>query len=309
MGWLERRRQGVLFRVSLRTVIADGQVRRPPSSAWQLGPSRANSADSSRGRSSILGVSMNCCLNLTAPIRQRLVYLRSAARLLSNRRPERWRVLPLRMTMTGRVAVYLGLLVLVGFALLACSPGRSGTPPGSGQAGALFSDTFDDPNVRNFPETPGSTAYRDGALVFLSIGDPLAARRGSYVTVPGTQRDAGIAVDVRAPQGAGILALNCRQSGDLFYQASVDVQARSFRITKGEPGLLNILVEENSDLIRTGDQVNRIELICAGSQITVEINGRQAGRLSDSSYSEGQMALGVRGQGELRFDNLVVTSR
>lgn len=212
------------------------------------------------------------------------------------------------MTMASRTASYL-MPLLLAVAMLACSPERPGAPAVSTREGALFSDTFDDPAVRNFKETPGSTAYRDGAFVFLTIGDPLEARRGRFVEIPGNQRDASMAIDVRAPVGIGVPALNCRQRGELFYQVSVDVQSRQLRITKGEPGVFNILVDDSSDLIRTGDQVNRIEIICAGSQITAMINGKEAGRLSDSSYSEGQLALGVRGQGEVRFDNLFVTQR
>ncbi len=200
-------------------------------------------------------------------------------------------------------------VVALGFALLACSSGGGGSPPPVGGAGALFSDTFDDPSVRNLKETPGSAVYKDGGFVFLSIEDPLEARRGKFVGIPGDRRDAGVAVDVVAPRGVGIPALNCRQRGELFYQVSVDVQSRQVRITKGEPGLFDILVENTSDAVRAGDQINHIELICKGSQITATINGTEAGKLQDASYGEGQMAIGVRGQGEVRFDNLVVTSR
>ena len=68
-----------------------------------------------------------------------------------------------------------------------------------------------------------------------------------------------------------------------------------------------------SPAFRTGGQTNHIELTCAGSRISAEVNGVVVASVSDSTSERGTAYIGVDAadniEAEAHFDNFVITQR
>ncbi len=67
----------------------------------------------------------------------------------------------------------------------------------------------------------------------------------------------------------------------------------------------------SSDLINQGDATNHLRAACDGSDLVLFVNGELLGEASDSTFSEGDIALTAssyeEGEStEVHFDNLVV---
>jgi hypothetical protein len=139
--------------------------------------------------------------------------------------------------------------------------------------------------------------------------------------VPGTFRDASIAVDARVfgQTASRHISLGCRgqtgRAGSAEYRFSIDPGQGTFLLARWDAGAEVWLAEQSSASIRRGNEMNRLELSCFGTTITARINGTQVASVEDDRYSEGQLWIGASTYAgthltsEARFKNLVVTQQ
>lgn len=180
------------------------------------------------------------------------------------------------------------------------------------QAAMLFEDDFSDPGsgweVGNY-ET-GSLAYSDGGYSVTSLGDGspmwgLAYRsfQDLIIEVDATQVSAG-------PEDDNAYGVMCRvQPNDDGYVLRISGDG-FYAIHKIEDGDFEALVDwSTSAEIRQGDATNRIRAVCDGSDLALFVNGELLADASDSTFSEGDIALTATSfeevATEVRFDNLV----
>lgn len=184
----------------------------------------------------------------------------------------------------------------------------------------LLADTFADPANGWFPRASTEPAvYRqghvDGEYQIRTLDPQDRYIRGVYV--PGIYSDASLTVEVRALGDAArqTVILDCREqpSGDGQYRLFVDLAERSFRLSRRDSSssTVDLVALQPTAALRPGNQVNRLELSCAGNAISASINGTRVATSQDAAYTRGQMWLGAgnAGLGELRFDNLAITQR
>jgi hypothetical protein len=212
----------------------------------------------------------------------------------------------------------------------AATPAPQPTPAPTTQAGppapgtVLFSDNFDDPAAGRLTRTSADPAryergYTEGEYV-LAKTDP-QWDGAPTVGLPGRYDNAAFAVDARvlgSPTGTAI-RLYCRiQDGSAFnaYGMSLLPTEGALRIYRYDDNRATPLTEwQESTAIRRGNEMNRIEFVCAGTVISATINGTQVALTSDGTYREGRASIQAgttTASGTLvhgRFDNLVVTQR
>lgn len=179
-------------------------------------------------------------------------------------------------------------------------------------AAALFEDDFSDPGsgweVGTY-ET-GSLAYSDGSYSVTSFGDGnmmwgLAGRsfQDLIIEVDATQVSAG-------PEDDNAFGVMCRvQPNDDGYVLRISGDG-FYAIHKIEDGDFEALVDwSTSGIIRQGDATNRIRAVCDASDLALLVNGELLADASDSTFSEGDIALTVTSfeeeATEVHFDNLV----
>jgi len=199
------------------------------------------------------------------------------------------------------------------------APAPSATPtPGPGAI--LLSDNFDDPAAGVLPRTSAdpdryTRGYTDGEYRLHSQSDGVP-----FAAVPGSYENASLAVDARivGDTDRRFIALYCRvQPGPGFsgYRLFVAPSDGSLRLQRIDGGTSVPLMDWQSRApIARGSARNRIELSCAGSVITIMINGTPMGFAFDGTYRGGGMqiaAISVIGTPtiDVRLDNLVVTQR
>lgn len=182
-----------------------------------------------------------------------------------------------------------------------------------GEAPVLFQDDFSDPGsgweVGDYPG--GSVGYRDGSYVVTSTGGKMMwglayqSFRDVVIEVDATQAYAG-------PENDNAYGVMCRvQPNDDGYLLRVSGDGYySIAIENNEE--IEALVDwTRSDVIRQGDATNHLRAVCDGSDLVLFVNGELLGEASDSTFSEGDIALTAssyeEGEStEVHFDNLVV---
>jgi len=200
----------------------------------------------------------------------------------------------------------------------AVSPPSATPTPGPGAI--LLSDNFDDPAAGVLPRSSPNPdrytrGYMDGEYRLSSQSDA-----GAVAAVPGSYENASLAVDARmvGDTDGRAIALYCRlqpgpsPSGYVLYVAPPDGALRLWRIDGG--ARTPLMDWQARSAIARGTGRNRIELSCAGSVITVTVNGARVGFAFDGKYRGGQMVLGAVGATatrtiDVRLDNLAVTLR
>ena len=177
----------------------------------------------------------------------------------------------------------------------------------------LLSDDFEDPdNVKllRYTDLAGRREVDGGEYVIFK-SDPT---RTPTVSVPGAVGDdAALAVDARlAGDTAGrSLLVGCRASSTGAYQLVLDPTNGTFSLFHGGARSTELVSPRPSNAIARGNAVNRVELSCVGSTISVTINGTQVVSLQDSTLKAGGFWIGVAAPttAEARFDNLLVVKR
>jgi hypothetical protein len=121
----------------------------------------------------------------------------------------------------------------------------------------------------------------------------------TQVEAPGNDNNAfGVMCRVQADDDSYLM----RISGDGFYAIH--------RIVDGQ---FEALVDwETSAVINQGDALNRLRVVCEGSNLTFFVNGELLAEATDTTYTEGDIGLGAttyeaEQRTEIHFDNLVAS--
>ncbi len=196
------------------------------------------------------------------------------------------------------------------------------TPPGVGArapappAGTvLLEDNFDDPTAGwlSDPLPAAEQDYINGEYAIRKV-DP-DWRFFPTAALPGRYGDASLAVDARVSSepDSRFVALECRKTPAGGYAAFIERDRGKFWLTRWDGQMETFLTGHTpSRLLRRAGAANRIELACAGSTISLAINGTRVAAVRDDTHVEGQLALGAGkfeeadGAAEAHFDNLVV---
>ncbi len=122
-------------------------------------------------------------------------------------------------------------------------------------------------------------------------------------------------VKVNGPNDSyfGIMTRLSDDENQNFYTLRINGNG-SFVISKhGKDKWENIFGPKESDIINLGNGKNRLRLICQGNLITGLINNKLVGRVRDTSYRSGQIAVeSARGEENsvaVYFDNIVVKEK
>ena len=185
---------------------------------------------------------------------------------------------------------------------------------------ALLHDDFTDPAAGVLPvESRNPRRYRTGYeggeyVVEALVGD---ISEEFPIWFGDTFSDGAIEVDVRFTMAtdAAYVFVACRgsQNPRREYHLVVDPVAGYAWLSRGDGSMREDLAPPQPfDAIRQGHGTNRLFLSCTGSTITAAINGDVLASVEDSTYGQGQFAIGSgiyagrTGRYELRFDNLVI---
>jgi protein kinase-like protein len=199
----------------------------------------------------------------------------------------------------------------------------AGTASGA-SAPVLFSETLSDVGKGRLPKgSPQPAKYDaryDAEGYLIAVINPTFTGIAT-VTVPGaagTFDDADVLVDARItdPTSNKFIALSCRDQGSAnsgyqFLAKPVSGQATLQRVDRGTPTTLTSLATPDPKL--SSQDVNKFELICAGSAIRGLINGTEVAKTQDAAYPTGGLTIGAGADAggpstvEAHFKNLVVT--
>jgi hypothetical protein len=185
----------------------------------------------------------------------------------------------------------------------------------------LFADDFNSPAVGQLQKSSPLPAYYElgydaGEYFVRKIAPTWPQSPG--VAIPGRYTDTSVQVDARlvGPTEQRYLVVVCRDQGtsDSNYRLMIDPSRGAVSLNRWDAGRQVQLTDwQVSPAVRTGNEVNHLELICNGSQIAALINGIQVAAVTDATYSQGQILLLVGHAAstpstvEGRFDNLLVT--
>jgi len=181
----------------------------------------------------------------------------------------------------------------------------------------LLTDTFDDPEKGLLPKSSPTSEYARGyehGEYFIKKLDPQFTRL-PLGTLPGVYADTKLAVDARlvGDTASRYVALECRRGTRGWYRAYVDAEQGRFWLARWDEGNETLLTDRTaSEAIARGNEVNHLELTCAGSLIALAINGVEVATVKDTTYLLGELALGAsvfttsKGTVEARFANLAV---
>jgi hypothetical protein len=178
----------------------------------------------------------------------------------------------------------------------------------------LFEDDFSDPGsgweVGDYDS--GSVGYSDGAYAVSAEG---------YNTMWGLayQSFSDLVVDVDAEQVSGPSNDNtgygvmCRVQPNgmdgYLLRISGDGLCSIFKVVDGGPEA--IVDWAASDAIRQGNASNHLSVVCDGADLALFVNGEIVAETSDTTFSEGDIALAATSYEaeatEVLFDNVVVT--
>lgn len=190
------------------------------------------------------------------------------------------------------------------------------TPQAVPPSTVLLSDDFSKPDTGVLPKSATlpnrEQGYVDGEYFMrLSTG---SVGRGPYATISGTFSNVTIGVDVRILDDVSgkYGGLSCRISNLGNYLVQVRPRTRTVRLQYNPSSGGGVLIKSvTSSQVAPGNAVNRLELSCIGSTLTVKVNGTVVIQETDGRFTEGSAALQCGGDQNLavecRFDNLLVT--
>lgn len=197
------------------------------------------------------------------------------------------------------------------------TPGSAPTEPGNGAI--LFQDDFSDPKSgwNELKLDCCQFDYHDG--VYRGI---LNTPNDNISSVLPKQffDNASIEVDVTKLSGPddAIFGIVCRATEDTLLRTGykfVITPSGGYGIVKqtgSEGGQFKILGESaKSSAIQTGSSTNRLRADCAGSNLTLYVNGQKLVSAQDNDYTTGQVGFVVSTQPDagglqVAFDNFVV---
>lgn len=178
----------------------------------------------------------------------------------------------------------------------------------------LFAESFDDTarQMESYSETTGSAGVTGGEFQ-LQVLEPNYMQ---WALVNQTFSDTEIEFQARKAAGPddNLYGAICRYQDDLnFYYLviSSDGYYGIGSMIKGARSLIGSQQLLLSPAIQGGTEINRLKVVCAGSTLSLEVNGELLASVEDASLATGQVGLlagdfsttGV----DIRFDNLLVT--
>jgi Tol biopolymer transport system component len=179
-----------------------------------------------------------------------------------------------------------------------------------------FEEDFSDPRSgwEAGESAYGSVGYRDGVYYVISLqhghtvfglanrlfGDMVIELDATQVSAPpNNNNDYGVVCRAQ-PDGSGYFLLT---TGDQYFGIWK-------RTSSGE--YESLVPWTKSDVIRPGNATNHIRAVCDGPTLQLYVNGELLGDTTDSSYTQGDIALEAETYEEepteVHFDNLLVTA-
>lgn len=188
------------------------------------------------------------------------------------------------------------------------SPTAVGSP---GPGGLPFNDDFGNSSsgweAGQYSE--GSVGYRDG-YYFVS-----ATKEDNRMWGVANRSFSDVVVEVEATQFSGptnnnnAYGVSCRlqANGDGYHLViSGDGYYSIQKVTSG--AFQNLVEWTSSDVIRQGNATNQLRVVCDGSRLALYCDGQLLGETTDSSYTQGDIALEAASYEaeptEIHFDNL-----
>jgi hypothetical protein len=193
---------------------------------------------------------------------------------------------------------------------------RSDTP------GVLLADNFESAEAGQLPRVSARPndyvfSYDRGEYVINKVNPALPA--APIVFLPGSYDNSVVAVDVRlvgdvSSRYAFVVCRDQSTGGQARqYRASIVPDGQRVILSRWDDGTQRVLAEANDEpAIKSGSDVNRLELRCAAARITAFVNGKQVAAADDMTLSKGDHGIGagtfsgIEGTLEARFDNLEV---
>ena len=223
-------------------------------------------------------------------------------------------------------AVWRRWVTAINISLLLCCavlPAAADQPPLSGPVVLAFDRDFcpDSPDplaaaLRQWycrPDVAGRVRWEAGTLAVRDYWAALLDR---------PLEDTSIAVDVwLVGDAAGqAVRLGCRDESPAdalgaspHYRFTVLPHDRVFALARQDAADGQVFWDYTASLaIRPGNEINRLELRCVGTQITALVNGTQVASVSDDRYHSGYLFVAADGltnaAQSARFDNVVIRS-
>lgn len=209
------------------------------------------------------------------------------------------------------------------------APTPTGSPPSptpppkpTNPPGVLLAENFERAETGQLPRTSSRPndyvfSYDRGEYVINKIN--AAAQIAPMVILNGPYDNTVIAVDIRLMGDVrsryGFLACRHQTTATLskHYRASVVPDGREMILSRWDDGQerkLHTVSDEPS--INPGNGKNRLELRCAGTRISVTVNGKVLASVDDMTLSRGDHGVGTgaftgtQGTIEARYDNLEI---
>lgn len=185
--------------------------------------------------------------------------------------------------------------------------------PAPKPAAGIFTDDFSNPNsgwsVRSGEDA--EFAYENGEY-------SIRVKRANWIawSYPPTQEYSNFTVEVDArdlsSERYSEYGLVFRQlDADNFYYFKVGTDG-TYSVWKEVSGNWDALMRRTSSgYIKTGTGINRLKIVCQGTQIEVYANGHELTTITDASFTEGKIALAVQNESQgahVHFDNFKVYS-
>jgi len=215
--------------------------------------------------------------------------------------------------MKNHLLFVVGVLVL---SVLACSLGGTQTQEPPQASNILFQDDFSSESsgweVGEYDT--GAVGYGSGYYFVTSL------QSGEIMWGLAGRNYQDVVIDIEATQiqapandnnayGAG-----CRfSSGDnpdgYLFRISGDGYYAIHKVLSGETTALVDWTE--SSAVRQGDAVNRMRILCNGTNLVLQVNGQEVANTSDSTFTSGDITLIATTyedeMTEVHFDNIVVS--
>jgi hypothetical protein len=188
---------------------------------------------------------------------------------------------------------HFSILLVLALVSLSCAFltfGEAVTDPGD----VLFQDDFSDPSSGwdRYNEENGITDYVDGAYRIFVNG----AKTDIWANPGLSFTDVRVEVDARKTAGPddNDFGLICRsQDVDQFYFfiISSDGYYAIGKVDGEAQQLLGMEAMQPSEVIKQGNETNRIRADCTGSTLALYVNNEKLGEAQDSSYPSGDVGL------------------
>lgn len=204
----------------------------------------------------------------------------------------------------GKRSQFVAFLFLGGLVVACARP--TPIPPG----GVLFEDDFSNPNSGWNRDL--ATDYHDGVYqITVSEAD-------TKIWANPARSFTDVIIEVDATTVAGPMdndfGVQCRVKDNnnyYFFLISADGYQAIGKVIKGDVRFLSADAMQYSDAIQQGNVTNHLRASCIGDKLTLTVNGKPAGQVTDDSFADGDVGLMAgsytEGGVQIAFDNFKAT--